>query len=495
MQRIKKTVILLLSHYLKPMNSSKDLNFLTVREAIEGLKRKSFSALELTQSCLTRIKNIDKKLLAFLSVDEESALKQAREADKLISSNASIFEQKPLIGIPLAFKDLFTTKELRTTAGAKIIEDYNPVFDATVVKRIKDAGAVVVGKTNEDAWGHGSSGENSDFGPTKNPYDLERVPGGSSSGSGAAVSAGECLAATGTDTGSSVRLPAAFCNLVGIKPTYGRVSRYGIIAMASSFDTIGHLTHTVFDNAKLLEITAGKDPYDATTPAMAVPKYTHVLNNKVKKLKIGIPKEYFGKGMDEKVEKNMSEALKVFESVGAQVQTISLPHTDVAMACYYILIPSEVSSNLGRFDGVRFGGERELFGPEAKRRIILGTYTLSAGYYDAYYLQAAKVRRLIKQDFENAFKEVDVVISPSSPTPPFKIGEKANDPLQMYLSDIFVCPVNLAGVPSLNIPSGFVDGLPVGLQIIGPYFREELLYQVGYSFEQKTEYYKVKPTI
>ncbi|MBI4008745.1 Asp-tRNA(Asn)/Glu-tRNA(Gln) amidotransferase subunit GatA [Candidatus Roizmanbacteria bacterium] len=478
------------------MAKFKELCFLTIQEAVGGLKKKKFSAVELTKACLERINEIDKKIFAFLTVDSKGALKQAEKVDKLISTDdATVFDQKPLLGIPVAFKDLFTTKDLRTSAGSKIIEDYVPPFDATVVKRIREAGAIVMGKTNEDAWGHGSSGENSDYDPTRNPYNLARVPGGSSSGSAAAVSSGECLMATGTDTGSSVRLPAAFCNLVGLKPTYGRVSRYGIIAMASSFDTIGHLTHTVYDNAKILEITAGKDHYDATTPDIVVPHYSNLLHRKISDLKIGVPKEYFVDGMDKRVEKNINDAINEFKSLGARVQTISLPHTDVAMACYYILIPSEVSSNLARFDGVRYGGERSLFGAEAKRRIMLGTYTLSAGYYDAYYLKAAKVRRLIKQDFENAFKEVDIVIAPSSPTPPFKIGEKANDPLQMYLSDIFVCPVNIAGVPALNIPSGFIDGLPVGIQIIGPHFREELLYQVGYAFEQKTLYYKVKPNI
>lgn len=477
------------------MNNPKDLNYLTIKQALDGLKKKAFSSVELTLACLERITKLEKKLFSFITITREEALFQAKEADRLISVDSSIFEKKPLIGIPIAFKDLFTTKDLRTTAGSKIIEDYNPVFDATVVKKIKDAGVVVVGKTNEDAWGHGSSGENSDFMSARNPYDLNRVPGGSSSGSAAAVASGECLMATGTDTGSSIRLPAAFCNLVGLKPTYGRVSRYGIVAMASSFDSIGHLTHTIYDSAKVLEITAGKDPYDATTTDITVPSYSKTLEKNIKGLKIGIVKEYFIDGMDKRVEKNVTDTIKEFKTLGADIKTISLPHTDVAMACYYILIPAEVSSNLGRFDGIRFGGERNLFGAEAKRRIMLGTYTLSSGYYDAYYLKAAKVRRLIKQDFENAFKKVDVILSPTSPTPPFRIGEKANDPLQMYLSDIFVCPVNLAGVPSLNVPSGFVDGLPVGIQLIGSHFREDLLYQVGFAFERITQFYKERPKI
>lgn len=472
-----------------------DINFLTIQEAVEGLKKKSFSAVELTNACLRQIKSIDKKINAFLTLNEEEALQSAKKADDLIHSSTTIFDSKPLLGIPMGLKDLYTTKDLRTTAGSKIIEHYIPPFNATVVQKYQEAGAIFLGKTNEDAWGHGSSGENSDYGATKNPYNLNHVPGGSSSGSGAAVASGECLFATGTDTGSSVRLPAAYCNLVGLKPTYGRVSRYGVIAMASSFDTIGHMTHTVYDNAKVLEVTAGKDPLDATSSPLNAPKYTSFLGKDIKGLKIGIPKEYFVDGMDSRIKDLTFQGIEKLKSLGAVVRQISLPHTDVAMACYYILVPSEVSSNLARYDGIRYGGPRELFGAEAKRRIMLGAYTLSSGYYDAYYLKAAKVRRLIKQDFENVFKEVDVIVAPSSPSLPFKIGEKADDPLQMYLSDIFLCPINIAGVPSLNVPCGFIEGLPVGMQIIGPHFQEEVLYKVGYKFEQETEYYKVKPKL
>lgn len=472
-----------------------ELNYLTIQEALDGLKKKSFSAVELTEACLKQIKLFDKKISAFLTLNEEGALKSAKKADELIHTSNAIFDSRPLLGIPMGLKDLYTTEKLRTTAGSKIIENYIPPFDATVVKKYKDAGAIIIGKTNEDAWGHGSSGENSDYGPTRNPYNLDHVPGGSSSGSGAAVASGECLLATGTDTGSSVRLPAAFCNLVGLKPTYGRVSRYGVIAMASSFDTIGHMTRTIYDNAKVLEVTAGNDPLDATSSPSKVPKYTSYLGQDIKGLKIGIPKEYFVDGMDPRVKDLTLQAIEKFKSLGAIIKQVSLPHTDVAMACYYILVPSEVSSNLARYDGIRYGGPRELFGAEAKRRIMLGAYTLSSGYYDAYYLKAAKVRRLIKEDFENAFKEVDVIIAPSSPTLPFKIGEKADDPLQMYLSDIFLCPINIAGVPSLNVPCGFINGLPVGMQIIGPHFKEEILYKAGYKFEQETEYYKTKPKL
>lgn len=472
-----------------------ELHDLSIQEAVEGLKEKKFSCRELLESCLNRIKKLDKDLNAFITVDEENALLQADKCDREISASKNIFEEKPLLGIPVGLKDLYSTKDLKTTAGSKIIDNYTSPYDATSTARLKNAGAIVIGKTNEDAWGHGSSGENSDVGPTKNPYDLTRVPGGSSSGSGAAVAAGECLFSTGTDTGSSVRLPAAFCNLVGLKPTYGRVSRYGVIAMASSFDTIGHMTKTVYDNAKVLEVTAGKDPYDATTVLVEVPKYTKNLGKDIKGLKVGIPKEYYVEGIDNKIKEITDQAIKTIKSLGAQVHEVSLPHTEYAMACYYILCPSEVSSNLARFDGVRYGHNRATFGAEAKRRMMLGTYTLSSGYYDAYYKKAAKVRNLIKQDFENVLKEVDVMIAPSSPSLPFKIGEKTDDPLQMYLSDVFMCPINIAGVPSLNIPCGFSDGLPVGMQVIGPQFSEELLYQVAFAYERETEFYKVKPKI
>lgn len=467
---------------------------LTIKETTDSLKKKEMSVVEVTKAYFKRIKEIDQKLHAFLALNEEVALQEAQKSDEEIRTKPDIFEKKPLLGVSVGVKDLYTTKDLKTTAGSKIIEHYVPPFDATVVKKYKAAGAIIIGKTNEDAWGHGSSGENSDYEATRNPYDLERVPGGSSSGSGAAVASGECLVATGTDTGSSVRLPAAFCNLVGIKPTYGRVSRYGVIAMASSFDTIGHMTHTVQDNAQVLEITAGRDSFDATSSPLSVPKYTDFLDKKINGMKIGIPKEYFVSGIDSKVAKITQDAIDTFKKMGATIEEVSLPHTNVAMACYYILVPSEVSSNLARFDGVRYGEKREMFGAEAKRRIMLGAYTLSSGYYDAYYLKAAKVRRLIKQDFDEALKKVDVLIAPSSPSLPFKIGEK-DDPLQMYLSDIFLCPINLAGVPSLNVPCGFVGELPVGLQIIGPHFKEEMLYQVGHQYEKETEFYKKRPQI
>lgn len=468
---------------------------LTIKEIREGLYSK-FSVTELAASCLERIEKTDKALHAFLTVDREGIINEAKEKDKeLLKLKGDIFKKYPLFGVPMALKDLFTTKDLRTTAGSKIIENYNPPYGATVVGKLKAAGALIIGKTNEDAWGHGSSGENSDYFPTKNPYDLERVPGGSSSGSAAAVASGQCLAAAGTDTGSSVRLPAAFCNLVGIKPTYGRVSRYGIIAMASSFDTIGHLTRTVYDNALILSVTAGKDPLDATSVDKNVPDYTENLMQSLKGKKIGVVKEYLVEGVDKGVVEITNRAIETLKNLGASVSEISLPHTKYAMACYYILVPSEVSSNLAKFDGIRFGKERAAFGAEAKRRIMLGTYTLSSGYYNAYYLKAAKVRTLIKDDFDSAFLKVDLILAPSSPTPPFKIGEKSGSPLQMYLSDAFVCPINIAGLPAVNVPAGFIGELPVGIQLIGPQFSEEQLYQAAYAFETETEFYKRRSSV
>ncbi|MBU1472836.1 Asp-tRNA(Asn)/Glu-tRNA(Gln) amidotransferase subunit GatA [Patescibacteria group bacterium] len=469
-----------------------DICSLTIRQAKEALDRKEFSAIELVEACLENSTKYDGILKALLTVDVDGARQEASAADRLRAQGVS----KPLLGIPFVLKDLYTTKGLRTTAGSKIIDNYTPPFDATVVVRLKNAGAVILGKANQDAWGHGSSGENSDYFPTKNPYDTSRVPGGSSSGSAVAVASGMCLAATGTDTGSSVRLPASFCNLVGIKPTYGRVSRYGIIAMASSFDTIGHMTKTIWDNALVYEITAGKDPLDASSVDRSVPRYTQALGKAISGVKIGLPKEYFSsKGIDSSVFTATKDAIKELEALGAMFVEVSLPHTDVAMACYYILVPAEISSNLARFDGIRYGYGREVLGEEAKRRITMGTHALSSGYYDAYYKRAAKVRTLIKNDFDEAFQHVDVILIPASPATPFKIGEKTQDPLAMYLSDIFMCPVNIAGAPALSVPCGFVDGLPIGFQLIGPQFEEERLYQVGYAYEQEAPWYKTKPDL
>ncbi|KKS02938.1 MAG: Glutamyl-tRNA(Gln) amidotransferase subunit A [Candidatus Curtissbacteria bacterium GW2011_GWA2_41_24] len=468
-----------------------DIEDLTIKTAADLLSKRQIKAQELTGAFLDRAHKLNKKLNSFITITDDVAIKQAKKVDELIVDNQKL---NPLAGIPIGVKDLFSTQGIRTTAGSKVLENYVPVYDATVVSRLKDSGVVIVGKTNQDAWGHGASGENSDFGSTCNPYDLTRVPGGSSSGSAAAVAANLCLAATGTDTGGSIRQPSSFCNLVGLKPTYGRVSRYGIIAMASSLDSIGHITHTVYDNALILNITAGYDQFDSTTSPKPVDDYTKDINRGVKGIKVGLPKEYF-ESLDPGIGEKIISAVKILEKLGAELFDISLPHTEYGVVTYYIIQPSEVSSNLARYDGIRFGFDREKFGAEAKRRIILGTYTLSAGYYDAYYLKAMKVRRLIREDFEKVFKKVDVLICPTLPTPPFKLGEKITDPLSMYLADIFtVCP-SLAGVPSLNLPCGFIGDLPVGMQIIGPDFSEKLLYQVGYAYEQETKWYQKRPDL
>lgn len=466
-----------------------NLNELTILEALRKLEKKEFSAVDLINAYLQRIKSLDPKLNAFITVCEKEALAEAQKADEKRSNGSKL----PLLGIPIALKDLFITKGIRTTAASKILKDYIPQYDGTVVSKLKNAGAVIIGKTNCDAWAHGSSGENSDFGPVKNPYNLEYIPGGSTSGSAAAVPSGMCLMATGTDTGGSIRLPAGFCNVVGLKPTYGRVSRYGVIAMASSLDSIGHLTKTVEDNAYVLQITAGSDSKDATTPKKAVPDYLSYLTKGVRGVKIGIPKEYFGKGLDPRVKKLIKNALHDFETQGAELVEISLPHTEYAIEVYYIVQTAEVSSNLARYDGIRYGSQRNSFGDEAKRRIMLGTYVLSAGYYDAFYKKAMQVRTLLVQDFANAFKKADAIITPVSPTPPWKIGEKTSNPLAMYLSDIYTVTANLVGTPGLSIPIGFIDNLPIGMQILGPHFSEDLLYKVAYAYEQEHPYWKEKP--
>ena len=461
---------------------------LTIKKALEGLRKKEFSATELIKSYLETINKKDKEINAFITSDGKvtHALEQARKADELISQEAEL----PLLGIPVAVKDIFLTKGLLTTAGSKVLDDYIPQYDATVVAKLKNAGAVIIGKTNCDAWAHGSSGENSDYGLTKNPYNTDYVPGGSSSGSAVAVASEMCLAATGTDTGGSIRLPASFTNTVGLKPTYGRVSRYGIIAMSSSQDSIGHFTKTVEDSAIVLSVTAGKDKLDATTPDIPIKNYESELEKtKIlpagRRVKIGIPKEYFSKGIDPNIKSLVEKPLKFFEKEDFELVDITLPHTEYAIATYYVIQPSEVSSNLARYDGIRYGNNRTYFADEAKRRIMLGTFTLSSGYYDAYYKKAMRVRTLIKKDFENAFKEVDVIIAPVSPTLPWKFGEKKDNPLEMYLSDALTVPANLAGIPGLSVPIGFAGGLPVGMQILGPHFSEELLFKIGHFYESK----------
>ncbi|KKR70340.1 MAG: Glutamyl-tRNA(Gln) amidotransferase subunit A [Candidatus Woesebacteria bacterium GW2011_GWA2_40_7b] len=442
----------------------------TIKETKEGLMKKKFSAVNLVDEYLARIEK-NKGLNAFISVSSEDAYKKA----KLIDSS---LQDLPLLGVTVAHKDLFLTKGVRTTAGSKILESYVPVYSATVVARMEKAGAIMIGKTNCDAWAHGASGENSDFGPTLNPNNKDYVPGGSSSGSAASVSAGLTLIATGTDTGGSVRQPASFCGVVGLKPTYGAVSRYGIIAMASSLDCPGVFGNCVTDVETVFNVIKGQDGYDATVTNHQLPITNH-------KLRIGIPKEYFAEGLDREVEKSVIEASQILKKKGVELVDVSLPNTKHAVEVYYIIQPAEVSSNLGRYEGIRYGEDRALFGDEAKRRIMLGTYVLSAGYYDTYYLKAQKVRSLIIQDFNEAFSKVDAIIAPVYPTAAFKLGEKSADPLKMYLADILTAPANLAGIPGLAVPNGKnKQGLPLGFQLIGPRFSEPVLFELGKLYER-----------
>lgn len=439
----------------------------------EGYKLGKFKPSEVTKYYLDRIKKQNSILNAFITITEDVAMSTALELDKQPCN-------LPLFGVPVGFKDLYMTKGIRTTAGSKVLESYIGQYDATVVRKYLDAGAICLGKLNCDAWAHGSSGENSDFGPTKNPWNTEYVPGGSSSGSAAAVAADLCLVAAGTDTGGSIRCPASFCGVVGLKPTYGRVSRYGIIAMASSLDSIGHITQNVADAARVLAVTAGHDPLDATSSMQLVSNYLPFVN--VKSLRVGIPKEYQALGEVKKV----FEIAKIkLQELGCEIVEISLPYTKDALACYYIIQPAEVSSNLARYDGIRYGHDRSAFGAEAKRRIMLGTFTLSAGYYDAYYKTAQKVRTLVVNDFVNAFKKVDVIAAPVGPNLPFRIGEKVSDPLALYLEDALTVPVNLAGLPAISVPCGFSKSkLPIGMQLIGPQFSEKLLFETVNLYEQ-----------
>lgn len=468
-----------------------NLQNLTIAEARNKLDTREISSVELTEKYLANIEKFDGELNAFITVTRDEALEAAASTDKKISEGISL----PLLGIPIALKDIFVTNTIKTTAASNVLKDYIPQFDGTVVAKLKSAGAVIIGKTNLDAWAHGSSGENSDFGPTRNPYNVEYVSGGSSSGSPVAVAANMALMATGSDTGGSIRLPASFTNTVGLKPTYGRVSRYGVISMASSLDSIGHFTKTVKDNALVLQVTAGQDKLDGTTPGVEVPDYTAGLDDGVKGLKIGIPKEYFGEGLDPKINTIVQNAIKFYEENGAEIVDVSLPHTQYAIEVYYIIQTAEVSSNLARYTGIRYGSARQNFGDEAKRRIMLGTYVLSAGYYDAYYKKALQVRTLLKDDFAKAFQSVDVLLTPASPSLPFKIGEKTDDPLAMYLSDILTVHANLVGIPGLVFPGGFVDGLPVGIQLLGKHFDEATLYRTAHTFEQANPYWRETPKI
>jgi aspartyl-tRNA(Asn)/glutamyl-tRNA(Gln) amidotransferase subunit A len=460
----------------------------TIEQAHRGLMKKEYSCIELTRAYLNKIKKENKILNDFLTLTEKLALEQAIKIDDKISSRSKI---GPLEGIPVAIKDSISVEGYKTTAGSKILEKYIPSYDATVIKNLKQAGAVILGKTNLDEFAMGSSTENSAYGVVKNPIDKKRVPGGSSGGSAVAVAANHCLAALGSDTGGSIRQPAAFCGIVGFKPSYGMVSRYGLIAMASSLDQIGPLANNLEDTQLVFDVIKGKDPLDSTTIELKDSK------QKSQYLKIGVPKEFFGEGIDKGVKEKVEKEINNFSELGFEIKEVSLSYTEYALAVYYIIMPAEVSANLARYDGIKYGfskRERNLldnylktramgFGDEPRRRIMLGTYVLSAGYRDAYYSKAQKVRRLIKEEFEKVFKEVDFILAPTTPTPAFKIGEK-KDPLSMYLSDIYTVPASLAGLPAISLPCGEVDDLPIGLQIIGPQFKDNLVLEAAQAYEQ-----------
>jgi len=495
---------------------------LTIKEASGKLAKGEITSVDLTRAVFERIKDVESKVGAYITLCEEKALGMAEASDQRRKSGKVLSE---IDGIPIAVKDLFLTKGVKTTAASKILEDFIPAYESTVTKKLWEAGAVLVGKTNLDQFAMGSSTETSAYNTskefnstTRNPWDLARIPGGSSGGSAAAVAADMCIAAVGTDTGGSIRQPASHCSITGLKPTYGRVSRYGTIAMASSLDQAGPMTKTVEDAAILLRVISGKDKFDATSFEKEVPDYAGNLKSDIKATKIGIPKEFFGEGLDPKVESIVRNAIKVYENLGAEIIPVSLPLAHYALAVYYILMPAEVSSNLARYDGIRFGhsilksdkksksleevynlSRAEGFGAEAQRRIMLGSYVLSAGYYDAYYKKAQKVRRLISDEFDEIFKKIDLLVTPVSPVAAFKFGEKANDPLSMYLSDILTVPVNPAGLPAISIPAGFISengkDLPVGLQLIGPHWGEQAILNAGHAFQKATDWHKAKPKI
>lgn len=449
----------------------------TIKQLLEKYERKEVSSKEVIEYFYNRSKSLQPVLNHYTNL---------RDSIDNIPENA----------IPIAYKDIYSTKDFKSTAASNILKDYVPPFNATAVERLQAKNFYMLGKLNLDAFAHGSTGENSDFGPVKNPYNLDYVAGGSSSGSAAAVSSDSVLVATATDTGGSIRVPASFNNVVGIKPTYGRVSRYGVFAMTSSTDSIGHITKTVWDNAYVLGITAGVDYHDATSSPNKVPDYTKDIENlDIKNLKVGLPKEYFDENVDSEIKNKVMAQVKVLKKLGAQIVEVSLPNTEYGVASYYIITPSEVSSNLSRLYGIRYGQTRDKFGDEAARRIMIGTFSLSSGYYDAYYSKAMKIRNALTNDFNEVFKKVDVLIAPVSPVMPPKIGEQVDDPLKNYLMDALTIPINMAGVPSLAVPAGFINNLPVGLQIVGPKFSEELLYKVGYKLEQENEFYKTKPKL
>ena len=484
-----------------------DRDHLTIHEAHRLLEERRFSSVELTRACLDRIRYLDERVGAVVTVTEELALRQAAEADKRIATG----DAGPLTGVPVMVKDNMCTRGVRTTCSSKMLQSFVPPYNATVVDKLEEAGAVIIGKANMDEFAMGSSTEHSALFPTHNPWDLSRVPGGSSGGSAAAVAAGEAIFSLGSDTGGSIRQPAGFCSVTGLKPTYGRVSRYGLVAFASSLDQIGPLTQDVTDCALVMNAIAGHDNRDSTSVPEPVPDYTQCLNGDVKGLKIGIPKEYFVEGMQPEVEDAIRAAIGQLEKLGASIDwEVSLPHTRHALAVYYVIAPSEASANLARYDGTTYGfryqgGEsmwdtmektRQFgFGAEVKRRIMLGTYALSAGYYDAYYLKAQKVRTLIRREFDEAFEKFDALVTPTSPTVPFTMGEKLDDPVQMYLSDVCTLPINIAGLPAISIPAGFADGLPIGMQIIAKPFAEETILRIAHAFQQATDWHEKRARI
>ncbi len=483
-----------------------ELYNLSIEELQSMIKSGKAGFAEIAESVFNRIEAVEDRVRSYVTLNKEEAVSLAKQAD----NDTTADEKQALYAMPLAIKDNICTEGVKTTCSSLILQNFVPPYESSVTEKLKAQGYILTGKTNLDEFAMGSSTENSAFGHTRNPWDLERVPGGSSGGSAAAVAADECIAALGSDTGGSIRQPAAFCGVVGLKPTYGRVSRYGLVAFASSLDQIGPLTKCVKDSAILLNAIAGHDACDSTSAEVPVPDFTAVTGKDIKGMKIGIPGEYFIDGIDKEVEAAVREGIKQLESLGAMPVEISLPHTEYAVATYYILATSEASSNLARYDGVRYGlrvdgddlidmymrTREEGFGAEVKRRIILGTYSLSSGYYDAYYKKAQQARTLIKQDFENAFNEVDAIVTPTTPTPAFKVGEKMEDPLHMYLNDIFTISLNLAGVPGISVPCGFTsENLPVGLQIIGRHFDEETILKTAYAFEQSTEWHKRKPDL
>jgi aspartyl-tRNA(Asn)/glutamyl-tRNA(Gln) amidotransferase subunit A len=477
---------------------------LTVGAAYELLRSRQISSVELTEACLNRIDQVEEKVKSFVTITGELARDKARAADKIIAEGTG----SSLTGIPVVIKDVMCTKGVRTTCSSRMLENFIPPYNATVVEKLNNCGAVMIGKANMDEFAMGSSTENSAFFPTHNPWDLTRVPGGSSGGSAASVAADETIYSLGSDTGGSIRQPAALCSVTGLKPTYGRVSRYGLVAFASSLDQIGPLTKDVTDCALVMNAISGYDERDSTSVPEPVPDFTACLTGDIKGMKLGVPEEYFVEGIQPGVDSVIRAAISKFKELGALVEEVSLPHTGYALAVYYIIAPSEASANLARYDGVKYGLSHEEatgmwenmektrqygFGPEVKRRIMLGTYALSAGYYDAYYLKAQKVRTLIRQEFDSVFEKVDALITPTSPTVPFKIGEKTDDPLQMYLSDVCTLPINIAGIPALSIPAGFSEGLPVGMQIIGKPFAEETIMKIGHAYQQVTDCHKHKP--